>query len=310
MAHLSSLQPPKADPVLLSPRELAAAIGVSESSIKRWVDEGTVTAHRTAGGHRRILLSEAVRFLRESGTPLLRPELLGLPEVALERGGAHAEPEAQRLFGYLLGGDAPRSRGLLQALYLSGFTVARLLDDVVRVAMHDIGELWQHSERGIFQEHRATDLVLQALHRLRPLLPERAPSAPTALGGALEHDPYLLAPLGAALVLESVGLEATNLGPRTPATTLVTAAAELRPVLVWVCVSLADDAALVRAEVLELRRRLPPAISLIVGGGKLARLELPDAPGLLRGHTMAELEAFAKGLLAPAAAAASAGAPA
>jgi methanogenic corrinoid protein MtbC1 len=265
------------------------------------VDEGMVSAHRTAGGHRRILRSEAIRFLRESGTPLLRPELLGLPEVALDRSAAATVPDAQRFFQYLLTGDAPRSRGLLQSLYLSGATVARLLDDLVRTAMHDIGELWQHSERGIFHEHRATDLVIQALHRLRPLLPERGPSAPTALGGALEHDPYLLAPLGAALVLESVGMEATNLGPRTPSSTLVTAATDLRPVLVWVCVSVAEDTAYVRGEVLDLRRRLPAAISLIVGGSRLALLELPDAPGLLRGHTMAELAAFAKGLLATAA---------
>jgi excisionase family DNA binding protein len=51
----------------LSPRELAAAVGVSESSLKRWADEGRVKVARTAGGHRRIELAEAVRFIRQSG---------------------------------------------------------------------------------------------------------------------------------------------------------------------------------------------------------------------------------------------------
>jgi len=59
---------------LLSPRELADALGVSESSLKRWVDAGKITAARTEGGHRRIALQEAVRFIRETGAPLARPE--------------------------------------------------------------------------------------------------------------------------------------------------------------------------------------------------------------------------------------------
>ena len=47
---------------LLSPREVAVALGVSESSVKRWVDLGELAALRTAGGHRRITRAEAVRF--------------------------------------------------------------------------------------------------------------------------------------------------------------------------------------------------------------------------------------------------------
>ena len=39
---------------MLSPRELAEAVGVSESSLKRWADRGRVHVHRTEGGHRRI----------------------------------------------------------------------------------------------------------------------------------------------------------------------------------------------------------------------------------------------------------------
>ena len=66
---------------LLTTTQLAEAIGASESSMRRWTNSGVIRTTRTAGGHRRILLSEAVRFVRESGTPLVRPELLGLPSL-------------------------------------------------------------------------------------------------------------------------------------------------------------------------------------------------------------------------------------
>ncbi|MDX1683088.1 MAG: excisionase family DNA-binding protein, partial [Phycisphaeraceae bacterium] len=66
----------------LSPKEMALTIGVSESSVKRWVDEGQIEATRTSGGHRRISVPEAVRFVREEDYPLLRPDLLGLADLS------------------------------------------------------------------------------------------------------------------------------------------------------------------------------------------------------------------------------------
>ena len=64
---------------LITPRQLADAIGVSESSLKRWADAGKIHVSRTDGGHRRIALTEAVRFIRDTKSTVVRPDLLGLP---------------------------------------------------------------------------------------------------------------------------------------------------------------------------------------------------------------------------------------
>lgn len=282
----------------LSPKELAEAIGVSESSIKRWVDGGTILATKTAGGHRRIPGTEAVRFIRETHSPLVRPEALGLSDlVHLSPTAVASEESADLLFDHLRAGHADAARGLLVSLYLGGRTVAQIVDGPVRRAMTRIGEIWRHQESGIFQEHRATDIAMSAIGRLRLLIPPRAPDAPVAVGAAPTGDPYILPTMCAAAVLDSRGFNSVNLGPDTPWSTLLLAQQTLRARLVWLSISAPppnDWAAALNDDLLpELRARSVP---IILGGDHAGSLQLPDAPLLHVGSSMAELEAMIKGL--------------
>ena len=84
----------------LSPRQLASALGLSESTLKRWIDRGHITVHKTLGGHRRIALPDAVAFIRKEGMPILDSGVLGLPENAtspMVQGGHDDLQEAMQL---------------------------------------------------------------------------------------------------------------------------------------------------------------------------------------------------------------------
>lgn len=287
---------PVTDSSLLSTRELARAFGVSESSIKRWADEGLLRAARTAGGHRRIPLPEALRFARDRRLPIAHAELLGLSDVARLRAEALPADHADALEGFLLAGEEAKVRGLLQSLFLSGAGVASLLDGPVRLALARIGELWHRDPAGVFVEHRATDICAQALHQLRALLPEEA-GAPVAVGGGLEGDPYILGSLGAATVLAAEGFRAVNLGASTPAATLEHSARALGARLVWVSVSSPPEPDRVPELIAGLARALAPLRASLVAGGSALKPELlPNLPNLHAGRSMAELAAFARGL--------------
>lgn len=275
----------------LSPKDLAAAIGVSESSLKRWADAGKIAVARTEGGHRRIPIAEAVRFIRASGAELLRPEVLGLAEVpvAMNDDGA-----GDALYQHLATGNARDVRGTVLGLYLRGDSLASIFDGPIQHAMARIGEVWKHDEAGVFIEHRATDTCLQAVHQLRALF-EPPDDGPVAIGGAPSGDPYILPSLLASTLLASEGVRAVNLGPDTPIASFRHAIAHHQPRLVWVSVStpatgaLADElAALAR----DLERR---GATLVVGGRRRH-----DVAASLRAATivtsMAELSAFARGL--------------
>ncbi len=270
---------------LLSTRELSEALGVRESSLNRWVDAGKLVASRTEGGHRRIELSEALRFIRESRSPVARPDLLGLPPVAT----AH-----ERLVDYLLEGDSAGARGWLAARYLEGTTVAALADGPIRDAMQALGELWRHDESGVFLEHRATDACLQAIAQLRGMLPAVPARAPLAVGGTPAGDPYLVASQLSAMVATEGGMRAVNLGPDVPAPAIERAVAELRPKLVWVSVSVPIAPARVSA-LARVFEAMPRSIAILVGGREAAGLKLPDR--VVRGSAMADLAAVVRSIV-------------
>jgi methanogenic corrinoid protein MtbC1 len=279
----------------ISPKELGRAVGASESSLKRWTDEGLLRAVRTAGGHRRIAIDEAVRFIRDTGLALVAPDAMGLPDLTgLVPVDAGLTP-AQALAAAMIHGNAPRVRGLVLRAYLAGQTVAGLFDRLITPALHDIGELWRHDAKGIFIEHRATSMCLDAINQVRSLLPPAAANAPLAIGAALSGDIYAIPSLMAAATLAADGWREMNLGPDTPAASLLLAAHSARPRLVWVSVSTPHD----DSELLRQLERLAGELSelnarLIVGGR--------GAPGRLRhsnahvAGSMSELAAYAAGI--------------
>lgn len=279
---------------IISPRDLAAAIGVSESSLKRWADDGLFQVSRTAGGHRRIAVGEAIRFIRSIHAPILRPDLLGLSD--LTAGGEHvysADAPAERLFSYLREGRARDARGLVLSLYLSGQSVVEIADGPIQSAMERLGEMWQHDEAGIFVEHRATDICIQAVQQLRQLVEPQQPRA-LAVGGAPPGDPYLLASLLAATALGAEGWQAMNLGPDTPFEALLKAAERSEPRLVWLSASVIRDESEFVDGVVALSKRLAEReVPLVVGGRGVTPALVPSGALIHTGRTLGDLIAVA-----------------
>jgi excisionase family DNA binding protein len=284
---------------LLTPKELAEVIGASESSLRRWVDGGRIRKSRTTGGHRRIPLAEAVRFIRESGATVVRPEILGLTDLVSARGGGVAVGvgDEEQLFEALRAGDARMARGLVLSWYLSGRGLAELFDGPVRGAMRRVGELWRHDARGILVEHRATEICAGTVDRLGELLPEADGGAPLAVGGAPEGDPYVLPTRMAGMVLGEAGLGEVNFGANTPVELLGAEAVRRRARLVWLSVSFVADDKRLRGAVGRLAGALAEQrIDLVVGGVHAADV-VPRTGGNVRViESMGELAAFARGL--------------
>jgi excisionase family DNA binding protein len=57
---------------LLTSHEVGDLLQVNPSSVKKWVNEGRITAFRTPGGHRRIRVADLLEFLDRHAMPIPR----------------------------------------------------------------------------------------------------------------------------------------------------------------------------------------------------------------------------------------------
>ncbi len=224
----------------LSPGEVARAIGVSESSVKRWVDQGEIASRKTLGGHRRIPASAVVRFLRAQGVRPARPALLGLPRLSTRAPDVTDEAVAA-LTAALEAGSEQEVRAEVLGWFVAGMSLAAICDRLLAPAFHRIGHDWQHGAIEVYREHRAVELATRLLHEIRATLPEPAQRAPRALTAALEDDPYTLPMLMCALVLREIGWRDEPLGPNQPVAPLGAALAEMSPRLLCINLSHIED---------------------------------------------------------------------
>lgn len=229
---------------LLSPKQVAAAFGASESSLKRWCDQGLITTVKTAGGHRRIALQEALRFAREQNHAVVEPHLLSLPATT-KRKARGIDGSAERLADALLANNEHECRASLFELYLAGESVSRIFDDVVTPAFRVIGDRWECQEAEVYQERNACQIMGRLMHELRSLQALPHPCC-LALGATIEGDQYVLPVTMAEIVLRSIDWDARLLGTSIPFDSLVKAVETHTPALVWLSVSfIADEAAFV-----------------------------------------------------------------
>lgn len=278
---------------LVSPKQVARAIGVSESSVKRWCDKGVIETIKTAGGHRRLRISDVVQFLRNGGHTVVHPELLGLPPSS-GSGPSSLEDAREQLRVALVSGDEQVARRVVLDLYLAGHRISAIGDELIAVVFAEIGDLWDCGDVAVYQERRACELCLRTLRELRSAIGPLPETAPQALGGTLEGDHYAVAVTIAELVLRESGWNATLLGTTLPLETARAAIQDHRPKLFWASVSFIPDEARFVGQWSELHATaVECGTALVVGGRALTEPLRRQMRYTAYCDTFRQLESFA-----------------
>lgn len=206
---------------ILSTYEVAALLKVTETTIKRWADQGQLACIRTPGGHRKFVLNEVIRFAEAHGYPLsglVQPPLTGGQLQSVQVGVVSKDygKVAEVLFEEALQGDRQGLLSLLAHLYKHRIPFPVVADEIIRPAFERLGKLWAEGKLEVNQEHRASHALLEALIQFAPEMRRKPLNGLTALCACAEGELHEIGLQTLAYALEVEGWTVHYIGPDTP----------------------------------------------------------------------------------------------
>ena len=255
----------------LSTKELAKMWDVSESTVKRWADAGTLPCRKTVGGHRKFEPEDIAEFQNRCGLakavhgPNGRPDSPCEFRHLLEEGDYPAL--AERFKHAALAGHFNFVSRLFDKMQEHGLSLAAIGEEVIRPALREIGELWRTGKIGIVDEHLAMVAITQALAALHVSTEKQSETDRLAIVGCAEGEQHQLATMLVRDLLESEAWKVIYFGSPTPLFSFAEAIERFRPQLICISITMADNIERARRDYPSLRCAADHYHTKIVLGG-------------------------------------------
>jgi excisionase family DNA binding protein len=252
----------------LTTKEVARLCQVSDATVKRWAEAGLLRSERTNGGHRRFRAEEIARFQREIG--LGAKQSCG-GESALRAGFEERCKKIQPnsdLFRVLIEGREEETAAVLISSFLRGESLQQIFDDQICEAMRYVGDLWFTGEISVTDEHLATRTVLNAIQKLRGVVPAAESNGRLAICCTIEGDLHELPSHLVQILLESAGWEVLNFGANTPLYSLAEEVLTNQPDLVCISAAILPDLERAARDFRDFRARISETNAALLIGGR------------------------------------------
>ena len=202
---------------LMSTGDVAEVLGVSEATVKRWADAGTLNCIRTPGGHRKFRLRDIAMHLasrRSAGSGSTPPPSEG-------------ERDIEEMVSALLVGDVEKVVGAIAAARLQRSSIATIADSVLHPAFERVKQACGAGRCETFHLHIAVNSLIEVAARQRPTLRVPGSTRGRVVAAPLPGESYDVLARFASLVGVESGFDAYVLGAGLPPTSVSRAAEDL-----------------------------------------------------------------------------------
>lgn len=288
---------------ILSTTGVARLFNVTETTVKRWADEGTLKCQKTPGGHRKFDVKHVVEFATANGmepvgtlaleddtfssaiqVAVLARDFSALSNIFVEKAMSVDRHDLYEFLSYL---------------YQHRFGLWEMYDLVVRPGLYEIGDRWKSKEIDIYREHRASHETLDAMAKLQAEIFRSPAVGKQAVCACLDDEQHDIGLRCAANILEAKGWSVHYLGGLTPYRSIVESVKEVRPEIVCLSVTYAEFTSGDVGRLKDLRRLIHRAGgNLILGGQKIPAKCIDSGCCDAVFHSMKELAEFVHDLLA------------
>jgi methanogenic corrinoid protein MtbC1 len=232
--------------IILSTVDVARLFNVTETTVKRWADEGTLCCQKTPGGHRKFPMRNIIEFAEQNNfepvgvlslpegsgrnttvqTAILSRDFSSLAKAFVDRALSPDRTDLYLFFSYL---------------YEHRFPLWEIYDKVLRPGMQEIGGMWERGEIGVNQEHRASYETMDALARLQAEIFVKPATGKSVIFACMGEELHEIGLRSAAYVFEAEGWTTHYIGARTPVASVVEAVKDLRPSVLALSVTYPEE---------------------------------------------------------------------
>jgi MerR family transcriptional regulator, light-induced transcriptional regulator len=258
---------------ILSTAEVARLFNVTETTVKRWADEGMLRCQKTPGGHRKFEIRNVIEFTEKN-------HFEPVATLTMPDSDEHA-PAVQMA---ILGRDFPTLVGafvqkalspdpldlfrFLSFLYEHRIHLWEIYDLILRPAMVLIGERWARGEVDISHEHRASYETMDALAKLQAQILIKPAVGKSVVCACLGEEAHEIGLRCASSLFESEGWKSHYLGARSPYSSVIVAIRELRPDAVCLSITHVADERVLAEQLGQISGLVHSGHGILIAGGR------------------------------------------
>ncbi len=165
----------KGNIIYFNSEDAAKILGVNGSTIKRWTESGILECIKTAGGHRKFLMTHLASFVEKNKKKHSKVNLFTLEsEQDIEISYRILRGDYRFLNKYVLEQSLICNREQIQqvfnGLYLGQYPLHQIYDLIVTPVLHQVGYLWEENKLSVIQEHLASQAIRDCITRLQGII--------------------------------------------------------------------------------------------------------------------------------------------